>query len=94
VIYQIVTDGLTLKMEKKMEDISETATQLGEELINVILQNHPTATIKLLVETGAPVWYQNEAEGISPLHAAAYTRNFELVRFLFEKGAVWNAGMY
>lgn len=81
-------------MEKKMEDISEIATQLGEELINVILQNHPTATIKLLVETGAPVWYQNEAEGISPLHAAAYTRNFELVQFLFEKGAVWNAVDY
>lgn len=79
--------SLTFKME-------EIATQLGEELINSILQNDPTPIIKSLVETGAPVWYQNEAEGISPLYAAAYSRNLELVEFLIEKGAIWNAGAH
>ncbi|KAF5354660.1 hypothetical protein D9756_005333 [Leucocoprinus leucothites] len=73
-------------------DTSEIAAQLGEQLIEAILQNAPTTDIQSLVETGAPVWYQNEAEGMSPLHAAAYTRNFELVQFLIGKGAVWNAG--
>jgi len=74
--------------------MEEIATQLGEELINSILQNDPIPIIKSLVETGAPVWYQNEAEGISPLHAAAYSRNLELVEFLIEKGAIWNAGAH
>lgn len=73
-------------------DPSEIAAQLGEQLVSTILQNAPTEDVKSLVEAGAPVWYQNEAEGASPLHAAAYTRNLELVQYLIEKGAVWNAG--
>jgi len=74
--------------------MEEIATQLGEELIDSILRNDPTPIIKSLVETGAPVWYQNEAEGISSLHAAAYSRNLELVEYLIEKGAIWNAGAH
>jgi len=70
------------------------AAQLGEELINSVLKNDPTPVIKSLIETGAPVWYQSDAEGISPLHAAAYSRNLELVEFLIEKGAIWNAGAH
>lgn len=71
---------------------SEIATQLGEHLVAAILQNTPTEDIKSLVEAGAPTWYQTEAEGASPLHAAAYVRNLELVQYLIEQGAVWNAG--
>ncbi|KAJ3575098.1 hypothetical protein NP233_g1324 [Leucocoprinus birnbaumii] len=73
---------------------SEIAAQLGEQLIETILSYAPIADIQSLVESGAPVWYQSDAEGISPLHAAAFTRNSELVRYLISKGAVWNAVDY
>ncbi|KAI8968636.1 S-adenosyl-L-methionine-dependent methyltransferase [Trametes punicea] len=43
-----------------------------------------------MVEAGAPLWYQDD-EGTSPLHAAAYVESDELVRFLIEEGAIWNA---
>lgn len=77
---------------EEAENHSEIATQLGENLVAAILQNTRTEDIKSLVETGAPTWYQTEAEGTSPLHAAAYVRNPELVQYLIEQGAVWNAG--
>ncbi|KAL1748763.1 S-adenosyl-L-methionine-dependent methyltransferase [Schizophyllum fasciatum] len=48
-------------------------------------------TIQQAIEIGAPLWYQNEEEGISALHAAAYMQNEELVKLLLQKGAVWNA---
>ncbi|EKM81002.1 hypothetical protein AGABI1DRAFT_71703 [Agaricus bisporus var. burnettii JB137-S8] len=76
-----------------MEDIEppELATQLGEQLVAEILQNASLDAVKSLVEAGAPVWYQSGAEGTSPLHAAAYVRSLELVKYLIDKGAVWNA---
>jgi protein arginine N-methyltransferase 2 len=70
----------------------ETASLLGEQLITSILANEPIAAVKSLIDNGAPLWYQNE-EGISCLHAAAYCQNAGLVKYLIEKGAVWNAGM-
>ncbi|KXN92459.1 Arginine N-methyltransferase 2 [Leucoagaricus sp. SymC.cos] len=79
---------------EEADGASVVATQLGEQLITAILQNTPATEIKSLVDAGAPVWYQNETEGTSPLHAAAYTRNLELIQFLIEKGAVWNAVDY
>ncbi|TRM69857.1 S-adenosyl-L-methionine-dependent methyltransferase [Schizophyllum amplum] len=48
-------------------------------------------TIQMAIEIGAPLWYQNEEEGISALHAAAYMQNEELVQLLLKKGAIWNA---
>lgn len=79
-----------------MEDIEppELATQLGEQLVAEILQNASVDAVKSLVEAGAPVWYQSGAEGTSPLHAAAYVRSLELVKYLIDKGAVWNAGVF
>lgn len=71
----------------------EALTDLGEQLIYEILESHPLSSIKALIDAGAPVWYQNEAEGISPLHAAAYDENVDLMKMLLEEGAVWNAGM-
>ncbi|KAF8918994.1 hypothetical protein CPB85DRAFT_1373636 [Mucidula mucida] len=43
------------------------------------------------LEDHRTIWYQNESEGLSPLHAAAYTQNAELVKHLIAEGAVWNA---
>lgn len=70
----------------------EAATVLGEHLIESILQEEPIEIIRELIAAGAPLWYQNETEGTSPLHAAAYVQNKDLVRLLIEEGAVWNAG--
>ena len=75
-------------------DIDEVATALGESLIDQILENKPIEDIKASLDAGAPVWYQNLTEGISPLHAAAYVQNADLVKLLIEKGAVWNAGSF
>ncbi|KAF4620839.1 hypothetical protein D9613_000721 [Agrocybe pediades] len=76
------------------DDIDAVATQLGEELIANILDGQPIDAIKGLLDQGAPIWYQNLAEGTSPLHAAAYTQNLELIKLLIERGAVWNAVDY
>lgn len=73
-------------------DIDEVATDLGERLINDILEGASIDTVSASLEAGAPIWYQNQVEGISPLHAAAYMQNLDLLILLIEKGAVWNAG--
>ncbi|RDB25345.1 Protein arginine N-methyltransferase 2 [Hypsizygus marmoreus] len=69
----------------------EAVSNLGEHLINSIIADEPTDVISRIIEHGAPLWYQNDAEGMSALHAAAYRQNAELVKLLIEKGAVWNA---
>ncbi|KAJ7647280.1 arginine methyl transferase [Roridomyces roridus] len=75
------------------EDDFEELTELGEQLIYCILAEEPLENIKALV-ADAPLWYQNDAEGISCLHAAAYTRNRELVKLLIDEGAIWNSVDY
>ncbi|KAH9944512.1 uncharacterized protein BXZ73DRAFT_39729 [Epithele typhae] len=62
----------------------------GYALVDAILSRRSLPEIKGLVVDGAPVWYQDD-EGTSPLHAAAYVENNELVKFLIEEGALWNA---
>jgi protein arginine N-methyltransferase 2 len=74
-------------------DITLAAAHFGEDLIEKILNYEPTEVISAILESGAPVWYQNATEGISPLHAAAFTQNVDLVNLLLENGAVWNAGL-
>ncbi|KAF7376194.1 hypothetical protein MSAN_00034500 [Mycena sanguinolenta] len=81
-------------MSEQDEIELDALTDLGEELIRSILAEEPLDTIKQLIESGAPLWYQNESEGISCLHAAAYTQNRELVKLLIDGGAVWNAADY
>lgn len=68
----------------------DTLTALGFGLINAILEHEPTDTIKIWIDQGAPLWFQDE-DGTSPLHAAAYVRNSQLVKLLIDEGAVWNA---
>ncbi|KAF8906497.1 hypothetical protein CPB84DRAFT_1813755 [Gymnopilus junonius] len=50
--------------------------------------------ISACLQSGAPIWYQNLAEGLSPLHAAAFIQNEALVKLLLDKGALWNAVDY
>lgn len=71
----------------------DTITALGSQLIKVILDYQPFESIKALVDAGAPLWYEESTEGgISPLHAACFVENDELVKYLIDRGAVWNAG--
>ena len=84
---------LFLELMSEMDiDIDTVASKLGEELIEQILSNQPLEVIKAFLDGGSPIWYQNDNEGMSPLHAAAYVQNEELVKLLIEQGAVWNAG--
>lgn len=72
--------------------VIEEATEMGTRLINSILNRESFESIKAQVDAGAPLWFQDD-EGTSALHAAAYIESEELVRFLIEEGAIWNAGM-
>lgn len=83
-------DHLHAKSMATDEDI-EALSMLGGYLIFSILQRRPLHKILTLIDAGAPLWYQDD-EGTSPLHAAAYIEDEELVRMLIEKGAIWNAG--
>ncbi|KAL0072432.1 Arginine N-methyltransferase 2 [Marasmius tenuissimus] len=69
----------------------EVLIQLGRALISKILEGEPMTSVQKLVEDGAPLWYQDDEDGSSPLHAAAYLQSEELVKYLLEQGAVWNA---
>ncbi|KAJ3775067.1 arginine methyl transferase [Lentinula raphanica] len=73
------------------EETVHIFTRLGEYLVDSILGGEPIDTIKRIVQEGAPLWYQNESEGISALHAAAYMQNAELVQYLIDEGAIWNS---
>jgi type IV protein arginine methyltransferase len=85
-----VDAGTSLAVDEELEVLAA----LGCKLINAILEREPLENIRALVDSGAPLWYQDEAEGMSPLHAAAYVdgENAQLVKFLIDAGAVWNAG--
>ena len=75
-----------------VEMVVEEATEMGIQLIKAILSRKPYEIVKSLIDAGAPLWFQDD-EGTSALHAAAYTENARLTRYLIEQGAVWNAGM-
>ncbi|KAG7440873.1 arginine methyl transferase [Guyanagaster necrorhizus] len=73
------------------DGVVEALAILGEHLINTILEGGSEETIKEIIDQGAPVWYQNDSEGLSPLHAAVYMQNQSLAKMFLEEGAVWNA---
>jgi ankyrin repeat protein len=72
----------------------DALSQLGQQLIDSILGGAALKTIQDLIDDGAPLWYQNEEEGLSPLHAAVYTEREDVVKLLINAGAPWNAGMH
>lgn len=73
-------------------ETAEAPTALGRQLIRAVLDGKDAKTIQHFLEAGAPIWYQDEEEGMSALHAAAYAENPEIVALLIEQGAIWNAG--
>lgn len=75
-----------------LDDV-QALSNLGDLLITSIIADEPIHVIKTIIEGGAPLWYQDAAEGMSALHAAAYMQNAELVKTLIEHGAIWNAGI-
>lgn len=78
-----------------IDDVEEinALTELGTTLIQAILEKEPINNIRDLVEEGAPLWFQDN-QGTSPLHAAAYVGNDQVVKLLLEEGALWNAGEF
>lgn len=88
--------SIDINISIQSDDIDELTT-LGTHLIQSILPSSPSSTLSLaqikeIVDAGAPLWYQDPEEGLSPLHAAAYRQDPELIEYLIAKGAVWNLG--
>ena len=84
-----------LEFEGGVDDEEITKlTESGLRLINAILSRATFDDIQALVADGAPVWFQDEDEGISPLHAAAYTQRQDVAKFLVDAGAPWNIGVW
>ena len=65
--------------------------ELGQALIDAVLEFVPIEDVQKLLDEDAPLWYQDEC-GWSALHAAASVENAELVKNLLQRGALWNAG--
>lgn len=82
-------------MDEKDSEV-EDAVQLGSQLIESILSFSPPDLphVQSLIKAGAPLWYQQEKDGLSALHAACFVEYPDLVRILIENGAVWNSGAY
>ncbi|KAI0699562.1 S-adenosyl-L-methionine-dependent methyltransferase [Cytidiella melzeri] len=71
------------------EQVDE-AIALGQQLVTSILDRKPFEIVRGEIDAGAPLWFQDD-EGTSALHAAAYVEDEELVRYLIQNGALWNA---
>ena len=75
-----------------VEDDENEIAAIGLALINAILEYAPIEEIQKLLDDDAPLWYQDEEDGWSALHAAASVEDAELVKNLLQHGAVWNSG--
>lgn len=89
----IPNDPDDVQITQDVEDMEEinVLTELGTTLIQAIFEKEPMDNIRDLIDAGAPLWFQDN-EGTSPLHAAAYVGNDQLMKLLLEEGALWNAG--
>lgn len=89
----IPNDPDDVQITQDVEDMEEinVLTELGTTLIQAIFEKEPMDNIRDLIDAGAPLWFQDN-EGTSPLHAAAYVGNDQLIKLLLEEGALWNAG--
>ncbi|KAN0128745.1 S-adenosyl-L-methionine-dependent methyltransferase [Lactarius tabidus] len=74
-----------------VDDDEEQIAIIGMALINAILEYAPKEEIQKLLDEDPPLWYQDEEDGWSALHAAASVEDAELVKKLLQHGAVWNS---
>lgn len=74
-----------------VEDDEDEIAAIGLALINAILEYAPIEDIQKLLYEDAPLWYQDEEDGWSALHAAASVEDAKLVKKLLQHGAVWNS---
>lgn len=74
----------------QLEELGKIA-ELGQALIDAVLEYMPIKDVRKLLDEDAPLWYQDEC-GWSALHAAANVENPELIKILLQRGALWNAG--
>lgn len=76
------------------DDSGLDAKTLAAQLLKAILSNpSDKQTIESLIGQGAPLWYQDNEEGLSCLHAACYVQDLNLVKLFLENGAPWNLGI-
>lgn len=75
-----------------VEDDEDEIAAIGLALINAILEYAPIEEIQKMIDEDAPLWYQDEENGWSALHAAASVEDAKLVKNLLQHGAVWNSG--
>ncbi|KAA1473886.1 arginine methyl transferase [Dentipellis sp. KUC8613] len=75
-------------MEKDSE--ADELVVLGRLLIDAVLARKPILDIRVIIDDGAPLWFQDE-DGWSVLHAAANNEDEDLVKLLLAEGAIWNA---
>lgn len=69
----------------------EAMKNAGQTLITLIMEGASFTEIGSIIDEGVPLWYQDE-EGLTALHAASFREDAELVDYLLDKGAIWNAG--
>ncbi|KDQ21143.1 hypothetical protein BOTBODRAFT_25572 [Botryobasidium botryosum FD-172 SS1] len=89
-LQQALSSGQNTADSGISEEELEVLLALGDSLFAACQANdYPAA--RSLIESGAPVWYEDPEKECSVLHAAAEQENEELVEYLIEKGAIWNA---
>lgn len=64
----------------------------GTRLLEVVETGDIAAVRALIKKEHPPMFYQDPESGWSALHVAASIESSELLSFLLEEGAVWNAG--
>lgn len=67
------------------------AELLGSQLFEACLIGD-IALVKTLIDTGAPLWYQEPESEWTCLHIAAERNDIVLIKSLLDAGAIWNAG--
>lgn len=64
----------------------------GDKLLTVVESGDLEAVKAFVKSEQPPMFFQHPESGWSSLHTAASIENAEIMAFLLEEGAVWNAG--